>query len=178
MDDLSLLDDLVSRAKAAGADQADALLSQGASLSHAQRLGRTEKLERSEHFDLGLRVLIGKRQAIVSANERDPAAFPELVARAIDMAKAVPEDPYVGLAAPDELARNWPDLDLLDPVEPAPDDPDRACESRRRCGARRAGRYQFGRAPSEVGAEGGWLFSPRMASRRPMKDQVTMSAFP
>lgn len=120
MDDLTLLGDLVSRAKAAGADQADALLSEGASLSHAQRLGKTEKLERSEHFDLGLRVLIGKRQAIVSANERDPRGFPELVARAIDMAKAVPEDPYVGLATPDELARNWPDLDLVDPAEPSP----------------------------------------------------------
>jgi|SRR6185312_10163926 len=120
MDDLSLLGDLVAKARVAGADQADALLSEGASLSHSQRLGRTEKLERSEHFDLGLRVLVGKRQAIVSANDRDPKGFPELVSRAIDMAKAVPEDPYVGLAQPDELARQWPDLDLNDPVEPAP----------------------------------------------------------
>ena len=108
MDDLSLLGDLVSRAKAAGADQADALLSEGASLSRAQRLGRTEKLERSEYFDLGLRVLVGKRQAIVSANERIPDDFPELAARAIAMAKAVPEDPYAGLAAPDELAEHCP----------------------------------------------------------------------
>jgi PmbA protein len=120
MDDLSLLGDLVVRAKAAGADQADALLSEGASLSHAQRLGRTEKLERSEHFDIGLRVLVGKRQAIVSANERSPEAFAELAARAIDMAKAVPEDPYVGLASQDQLAREWPDLDLVDNAEPAP----------------------------------------------------------
>ena len=120
MDDLSLLGDLVARAKAAGADQADALLSEGTSLSHTQRLGATEKLERSEHFDLGLRVLVGKRQAIVSANERDPKSFPELVTRAIDMARAVPEDPYVGLAEPDQLARDWPDLDLCDPVEPEP----------------------------------------------------------
>ncbi|HEX4113735.1 MAG TPA: metallopeptidase TldD-related protein [Stellaceae bacterium] len=120
MDDLSLLGDLVARAKTAGADEADALLSEGTSLSHAQRLGRTEKLERSENFDLGLRVIVGKRQAIVSANERDPKGFPELVSRAIDMAKAVPEDPYVGLAAPDQLARAWPELDLLDAVEPSP----------------------------------------------------------
>jgi len=120
MDDLSLLGDLVSRAKAAGADEADALLSEGASLSHSQRLGRTEKLERAEHFDLGLRVLVGKRQAIVSASERNPAAFPALVARAIAMARAVPEDPYVGLAAPDQVAKTWPDLDLVDPAEPAP----------------------------------------------------------
>jgi PmbA protein len=120
MDDLSLLGDLVARAKEAGADQADALLSEGVSLSHAQRLGRTEKLERSESFDLGLRVLVGKRQAIVSANDRDPKGFADLVSRAIDMAKAVPEDPYVGLAEPGQLARQWPELDLLDPAEPAP----------------------------------------------------------
>ena len=58
----------------AGADAADAVLFEGASLSHAQRLGRIEKLERSESYDLGLRVLIGKRQAIVSSNERGTRA--------------------------------------------------------------------------------------------------------
>ena len=121
MDDLNLLNDLVAKAKRAGADSADALLFDGASLSHAQRLGRTEKLERSENFDLGLRVMIGKRQAIVSANERDPKGFDELAARAVAMAKAVPEDPYVGLADPAELARVWPDLDLVDPIEPSPE---------------------------------------------------------
>jgi PmbA protein len=121
MDDLELLGDLVAKARAAGADQADALLADGASLSHARRLGRTEKLERSENFDLGLRVLVGKRQAIVSTNERDPNGFDALVERALAMAKAVPEDPYVGLADPAELARDWPALDLDDPVEPAPE---------------------------------------------------------
>jgi PmbA protein len=120
MDGLALLGDLVSRAKAAGADEADALLSEGASLSHTQRLGRTEKLERAEHFDLGLRVLVGRRQAIVAASERNPGEFQALVTRAIAMARAVPEDPYVGLASNAEIARNWLDLDLVDPVEPAP----------------------------------------------------------
>ena len=80
----------------------------------------TEKLERSESYDLGLRVLIGKRQAIVSSNDRGSARFDELVARAVAMAKAVPEDPYCGLASPEEIARDWPDLDMVDPVEPAP----------------------------------------------------------
>ncbi len=118
--DLTLLSDLVAKAIKAGASQADALLSEGASISHAQRLGRTEKLERSESFDLGLRVMIGKHQAMVSANERDPASFDALVSRAVAMARAVPEDPYVGLAAPEQLARGWPELDLADPVEPEP----------------------------------------------------------
>ena len=119
--DLTLLGDLVARARRAGADAADAVLIEGVSLNHAQRLGRTEKLERSEHYDLGLRVLIGKRQAIVSSNDRTPERLDELVERAIAMAKAVPEDPYCGLADPAAIAKSWPDLDLIDPDEPAPE---------------------------------------------------------
>jgi PmbA protein len=120
-DALSLLGDLIARATEAGADAADAVLFESASLSHAQRLGKVEKLERSESYDLGLRVLIGKRQAIVSSNDRSPGALGELIDRAIAMAKTVPEDPYCGLAAPEELARDWPSLDLEDPTEPAPE---------------------------------------------------------
>jgi PmbA protein len=116
-----LLGDLIAKARRAGADQADAVLFEGVSLSHAQRLGRTEKLERSESYDLGLRVLIGKRQAIVSSNDRAPERLGELIERAIAMAKAVPEDPYCGLAEPDEIARHWPELDMVDPTEPSPE---------------------------------------------------------
>ncbi|HLI20709.1 MAG TPA: TldD/PmbA family protein [Stellaceae bacterium] len=119
-DALSLLGDLIARAKKAGADAADAVLFESASLSHAQRLGKVEKLERSEGYDLGLRVFIGARQAIVSSNDRSSAALAELIERAIAMAKTVPEDPYCGLAAPEELAKDWPALDLDDPAEPAP----------------------------------------------------------
>ena len=116
-----LLGDLIAKARRAGADQADAVLLEGVSLSHAQRLGRTEKLERSEGYDLGLRVLIGKRQAIVSSNDRAPERLGELIERAVAMAKAVPEDPYCGLAEPDEIARHWPELDMVDPAEPSPE---------------------------------------------------------
>ena len=44
--DIDLLQDLVARAKKAGADAADAVLFEGVSLSHARRLGKVEKLER------------------------------------------------------------------------------------------------------------------------------------
>lgn len=118
---LTLLGDLVERARRAGADAADAVLFEGAALSHAQRLGRIEKLERSEGFDIGLRVILSRRQATVSMNERNSDRFDELVTRALDMARAVPEDPYCGLAAPEALARDWPALDLEDPEEPAPE---------------------------------------------------------
>jgi PmbA protein len=119
-DYLSLVSDLVRQAQAAGADAADAVLVNGTSLSVASRQGKIEHLERSEGRDLGLRVFVGKRAAIVSSSSLDPAGFASLVERAVAMAKVVPEDPLAGLAEtwapPDDM-----DLDMTDPAEPAPD---------------------------------------------------------
>jgi PmbA protein len=117
-DALDILTALIAKAKRLGADAADAVLFEGASISHSRRLGKTEKLERSEGYDLGLRVFFGKRQATVSSNDRSPAALDELAERAIAMARVVPEDPYCGIAAPEELARDIPKLDMVDPAEP------------------------------------------------------------
>src|SRR5205823_8966245 len=103
----------------AGADAADAVLFERTSLSHARRLGKVEKLERSESQDLGLRVLVGKRQAIVSSSDRSPKMLAELVERTLAMARAVPEDPFCGIADPAEITREWPALDMLDPAEPS-----------------------------------------------------------
>src|SRR5712671_1903223 len=116
---IDLLQDLVARARKAGADAADAVLFEGTSLSHARRLGKVEKLERSEGQDLGLRVLVGKQQAIVSSSDRSPKMLAELVERTVAMARAVPEDPFCGLADPAEVAKDWPQLDMLDPDEPS-----------------------------------------------------------
>lgn len=120
-DSLNLLTDLIARAKRAGADAADALFAEGVSVSHAQRLGKTEKLERAEGRDLGLRVFIGKRQAIAASSDQSRAALDSLVERAVAMAKAVPEDPFCGLADSDLLAKDFPELDLADAVEADPE---------------------------------------------------------
>lgn len=121
MDDLDLLTDLIGRASRAGADAADAVLAESVSLTMAQRLGEREHLERSESTDVGLRVLIGQRQAIVSSSDTSSAALDELVERAVAMARTVPEDPYCGLADPGQLAVDIPDLDSVDPNEPSPE---------------------------------------------------------
>jgi len=115
---LNLLEDLIAKAKRAGAHTADAVAIAGTSLSHTRRLGKTEKLERSETQDLGLRVLIGKQQAMVSSSDRAPAAIDQLVERAVAMARAIPEDPFCGLADPDQITHDWPTLDIFDPDEP------------------------------------------------------------
>jgi PmbA protein len=114
---LDLLADLIGRARAAGADAADAVLVSGTSLSVQRRLGETEHVERSEGRDLGLRVFLGQRAAMVSSSTIDPASFKELAERAVAMARVVPEDPYAGLAdtaVPPEQAA----LDLVDATEP------------------------------------------------------------
>ena len=115
---LDFLQDLIGRARRAGADAADAVLFEGISLSHGRRLGQTEKLERAEGQDLGLRVFVGRQQAIVSSTDRSPPALAELVERALAMARTVPEDPFCGIAEPEQITREWPALDMLDPAEP------------------------------------------------------------
>lgn len=117
IDQTALLDSLLSMAKKAGAESADALIGRSISLSVGERLGKKEKLERSESQDLGLRVLVGKRQAIVSTSDFTASALKELAERAVAMAKAVPEDPYCGLADAGQLATSWPQLDLCDNTE-------------------------------------------------------------
>ncbi len=116
---LDLLDTLLSKAKAKGADAADAVYVSGQSLSLSQRLGEPEDLDRSEGRDAGLRVFIGKRQAIVSSSDTGTGALDELVERALAMAKAVPEDEFAGVADPDQLAADIPDVDGFDGFEPS-----------------------------------------------------------
>lgn len=115
--DTSLLHDTVAWAKAAGADAVDAIYVEGTQLSVSQRLGTREQLERSEGRDVGLRAFVGTRQAIVSTTDLSVDALKELAARAVAMARAVPEDPVCGLAPAELLAQQWPDLDLDDGAE-------------------------------------------------------------
>ncbi|MBI1260678.1 MAG: TldD/PmbA family protein [Rhizobiales bacterium] len=111
---------LVERAMKAGADAAEALVVEGASLGVSWRLGKLEDVERSEGQDVGLRVFIGQRQAMVSSTDLSEKSLAPLVERAIAMAKVAPEDPYIGLADPALLAKDLPELDIFDPT-PFPD---------------------------------------------------------
>jgi PmbA protein len=110
---------LVEAAKRAGADAADAVAVRGVSQGVEVRDGRVEESERSEGDDVGLRVLVGRRQAVVSTNDISTDGVARLAERAVAMARAAPDDPYVGLADPSLLAREFLDLDMLDPVTPS-----------------------------------------------------------
>lgn len=147
---LDVLDSLIARAQRAGADAADAGLARDSSLSLGQRLGKREKLERSESQDVSLRVFVGKRQAMVSTSDLSDSMLDELAERAVAMAKAVPEDPYCGPAEPELLAQDWPQLESLDPREPSEEE---LAEKVRL--AEEAARAVLGVTNSE-GAEAGW----------------------
>jgi PmbA protein len=115
----NLAERLVAAARRAGADAADAVAVRGISVSVEVRDGAVEGSERSEGDDLGLRVLVGKRQAVVSSNDTKGDGADALAERAVAMARVAPEDPYAGLADQSLLAREIPDLDLADAELPS-----------------------------------------------------------
>lgn len=118
--DANLLDDLVQRARRKGATAADAIVVRSTSLSVSLRHGKTETLERSESADLGLRVLKEHKQAVIATSDFAAGKIDAMVERVLAMAEATPDDPYAGLADPEQLCRSFPELDLCDPHEPDP----------------------------------------------------------
>jgi PmbA protein len=141
----ALAERLVTAARTAGADAADAVAMRSVSQSVEVRDGQVEESERSEGNDMGLRVLVGQRQAVVSTNDLNPDGVAALAERAVAMAKAAPEDKFAGLADPTLLAKSFPDLDLVDAELP-----DVAALER---GARQA--EEAGRAVRGVSKSGG-----------------------
>jgi PmbA protein len=115
---VDLAERLVKAARAAGADAADAVAMRSVSQSIEVRDGQVEESERAEGDDMGLRVLIGRRQAVVSTNDVTGNNIAELAERAVAMARAAPEDRFAGLADPGLLAHDFPDLDLVDRTLP------------------------------------------------------------
>ncbi|MBK5927624.1 TldD/PmbA family protein [Rhodobaculum claviforme] len=118
-----LTEALLDAARKAGAEAADALAIEGRSLAIDVRAGQLEQAERAEGVEIGLRVLIGRRQACVSASDTRPDTLHEMAARAVAMAREAPEDPHVGLADADALSalRDADGLELIDPAgDPAP----------------------------------------------------------
>jgi PmbA protein len=114
----TLAERLLTAARRAGADQADALAVRSVSLSVDVRDGAVEESQRSEGDDLGLRVIVGRRQAVVSTNDLKGNGFNVLAERAVAMARAAPEDRFAGLADRAQLAGKLPALDLIDPDMP------------------------------------------------------------
>lgn len=109
---LALAQTALQRAKHFGASAADALVVDGSSLEVAVRDGAIENLEQSEAIEVGLRVFVGQSSAAIATAKIDAAGIERIAEQAVAMAKAAPPDPYAGIAAPDQVARDWtvPDI--------------------------------------------------------------------
>ena len=109
---------VLAAATAAGAAEADVLVLRGIALEMDVREGLLEHCERQEGTEVGLRVILGGRQACVSSSDIRPEAIETMAARAVAMAGVAPRDPNAGLAAPEQLATSW-DVDALELADPA-----------------------------------------------------------
>jgi len=162
---------LVKAARAAGADAADAVALRSMSLGVEVRDGRVEESESSEGDDIGLRVLVGRRQAMVSTNEiSDNSAA--LAERAVAMARATPEDKFAGLADPDMLTREIPDLDLIDPKLPTVGELEAQARTLEEAAfPSKESASRAARRPPPGSAE--WCWSPVTVSAAPISARIT-----
>jgi PmbA protein len=117
-----LTERLLAAARKAGASAADAIAHSDAAVSVDVRGGVLEQAERAERTEIGLRVMVGQRQACVAASDLSDRTIADMAERAVAMAREAPEDASVGLAGPAQLARvrDAAALELLDP-SPEPD---------------------------------------------------------
>ena len=148
-----LAERLVAAARRAGADAADAVAVRSVSLAVEVRDGKVEETDRAEGDDVGLRVLVGKRQALVSTNDKTDGVD-ALAERAVAMARVAPEDRFAGLADSALLARDWPDLDLVDPALPSVEHLERLARNAEEAGLAIKGVSKSGGASASAGIGG------------------------
>ena len=108
---------LIDTAKKFGADAAESFGVSATSASADCRLQKTESLEYTHTAAVDLRVFSSKRQAVVASSVLDEKSLTDLAKRAVEMAKAVPEDPFCGLADAAQQTTRFPDLDLYDATD-------------------------------------------------------------
>ena len=116
---LDIAEQLLALAKRAGAEQADVLAVTGTSVSISVRNGALDEADRSKRTEVGLRALVGQRQATVSTSDLSVASLERLAERAVDMARLAPDDPTLGLADAADLSvvRDAAGLELDDPAD-------------------------------------------------------------
>lgn len=106
--------EVLARAKACGATEADIVVADGETFSVQVRVGAVDRLTKAREKRLGLRVFVGKRSATTSTSDFSRDSLDRLVSETCTLAKAVVEDPVSGLPDAAQMAKDWPVLDLYD----------------------------------------------------------------
>jgi PmbA protein len=110
-----VIEQALAEAKKAGASQAEAGVNLSQGLSVTVRLGEVETVEHTRDKGLGITVYFGQRTGSASTTDFSEAAVRDTVRAACTIAKYTAEDECAGLADPQRLARQFPDLDLHHP---------------------------------------------------------------
>ena len=111
---LGRLEDLLRRARAQGAIEADAFMVEEELQTVQVRLGAIESLKHARENRCSLRIFTGSGSASATSSDLSPAALARLVDESVRLAKVTRRDEHSGLPASDALAQDVPDLDLWD----------------------------------------------------------------
>ncbi|MHC1480293.1 metalloprotease PmbA [Frateuria aurantia] len=112
-----LSEEVIRRARAAGASQAEVAASVDSGLSVNVRMGEVETVEHTRDRGFGLTVYFGKRKGSASTADLHPESIQATLEQACAIARYTEEDPASGLADPERMATEFPDLDLWHPWE-------------------------------------------------------------
>lgn len=110
-----LAEDVIRRARAAGASQAEVAASIDTGLSVNVRLGEVETVEHTRDRGFGLTVYFGQRKGSASTADLHPDSIQATLDQACAIARFTEEDPAAGLADASRMATAFPDLDLWHP---------------------------------------------------------------
>ena len=109
---LDLARDVVKRARAAGASDAECTIGEGEEFTANVRMRELESLKEAGSSAAGLRILIGKKTGSSYTSDLTPEGVALLVRSAIELAAVTTEDPHAGLPEPEELGSHPGDLEL------------------------------------------------------------------
>ena len=123
---------ILTTAKQQGASASEAAVSCASGLSVSVRLGEVETLEHRRSRSLGVTVYFGQRKGSASTADWRTQAIRDTVQAACDIARHTAADDCAGLADPQRLARDIPDLDLFHSWDI---DPETAIEQATQCEA-------------------------------------------
>lgn len=112
-----LTSDILQLAKNKGATNAEVNLVIGGGFNINVRKGEIETLDFNRGKELGLTVYFGNRKGSAGTCDLNPDAIKLITEKACHIARYTNEDPCNGLADPDLMAYNYPDLDLYYPWE-------------------------------------------------------------
>ena len=117
-----LSDLALSHARSLGALDGGIDVSEGSGLSVSVRKGELENVERNRDKSLGVTLYLGQRRGNASTSDFSPAAIRRTVQAAYDIARFTAEDPVAGLPDEQDIANDYPDLDLFHPWAVTPEE--------------------------------------------------------